>query len=83
MDKCALGSVTSSASTGLPQKVMFALAKVVEQRHASLFPTQLIIEGVLTMLCLETPSDLVATGWGIQFHERNELKFLDKEHVKN
>jgi hypothetical protein len=68
-----------NASTSLPHKIVFALAKVVEQRHASLFPTQFIIEGAPTMSCLETPSDFMAIGWGIQVHERNESESLDKE----
>jgi hypothetical protein len=35
------------------------------------------------MLHLETSFDFTATGWGIQVHEINELKSLDKEQVKN
>jgi hypothetical protein len=31
------------------------------------------------MLYLETPSNFVATGWGIQVHEKNESKSVDKE----
>ncbi len=69
----------SQASTSLPHKVAFALAKVVEQKHVSLFLTQFIIEGAPTMSCLETPFDFMAIGWGIQVHEKNELESLDKE----
>jgi hypothetical protein len=44
---------------------MLALDKVVEQRHASLFPTQLSIEGAPTMLSLQAPLDFTTNGWGI------------------
>jgi hypothetical protein len=44
---------------------MIALDKVVEQRCISLFPIQLTIEVVATMLTLEAPLDFMANGWGI------------------
>jgi hypothetical protein len=76
-------SQVPNASTSLPHKVVLALAKVVEQKHVSLFPAQLVIECVPTMSCLETLSDFMAIGWGIHVRERNELESLDKEQVKN
>jgi hypothetical protein len=60
-----------------------ALDKVVEQRHATLFPTQFTSEGAPTMLSLEAPFDFTATNWGIQVRERNEFESFDKEQVKN
>jgi hypothetical protein len=38
-----------NASTSLPHEVMLALDKVVEQKHVSLFPIQLTIEGAPTI----------------------------------
>jgi hypothetical protein len=53
------------APTSLPHKAAFALNKVVKQKCASLFPSQLTIGGVPTMLSLEAPFDFMATNWGI------------------
>ncbi len=52
-------------SINLPQEAMFALDKVVEQIHVSLFLAQVTIEGASTMLSLEAPSNFIATSWGI------------------
>ncbi len=71
MDKRALGvPQVLDASTSLPHESSLALNKVVEQRHVSLFPVQLTIEGVLRMLCLEASFNFMATSWGIQVHEK-------------
>ncbi len=51
--------------------------------NLSLFPVQLTIEGVPTMLDLEASSNFMAIGWGIQVFEINELESSDKEHVRN
>jgi hypothetical protein len=48
-------------SINLPHEAMFALDKVVEQIRVYLFPTQLTIERVPTMLCLEAPFDFATT----------------------
>jgi hypothetical protein len=50
-----------NASTSFTHEVVFAMDKVVEQRCVSLFPTQLTIEGVPTMLCLKALSDFMTT----------------------
>ncbi len=68
-----------NALTNLPHEIMFALDKVVEQKHDSLFPVRLVIEGAPTMLSLETSYHFAAIGWAIQVHKRNEAKSLDKE----
>jgi hypothetical protein len=72
-----------NASTSLPHEIVFTLNKVVEQIHVSLFPTQLTIEGVPRMLCLEALSNFTTISWGIHVCEKNESESLDKEHVKN
>jgi hypothetical protein len=53
------------APISLPHETAFALDKVVKQKHVSLFPSQLIIEGVPTMLSLEAPSNFLAINLGI------------------
>jgi hypothetical protein len=62
------------ASTSLPHEVVFALDNLVEQICVSLLPTQLTIEGVATMLSLETSSNFRAISLGIHVHERNEVE---------
>jgi hypothetical protein len=66
-------------STSLPHEATLALDKVVEQKCVSLFPTQLTIESVPTILSLEAPSDFVTTSWCIHIRERNELESFDKD----
>jgi hypothetical protein len=52
-------------NVNLPHKVVIAFDKVVKQKHNSLFPTQLTIEGAPMMLSLEAPLDFMTNGWGI------------------
>jgi hypothetical protein len=66
----------------VPPRSYACLDKVVEQIRVALLPIQLIIEGVPTILSLETLFDFMASGWCIQVHERNEAKGLDKEQVE-
>jgi len=48
--------------TSLRHIVTLVLDKVVEQKHVSLFLTQLTIKGVLTLLHLEALFDFMAIG---------------------
>jgi hypothetical protein len=52
-------------NVNLPHEAMIAFNKVVKQKHSSLFPTQLTIEGAPMMLSLEAPLDFTTNGWGI------------------
>jgi hypothetical protein len=71
------------ASTSLAHEVAFAMDKVVEQIHVSLFLIQFTIDGAPTMLSLEASFNFATTGWGIKLCEKNESQSSNKEHVKN
>jgi len=58
-------SLPQHPDVNLPHEVVITLNKVVEQRHISLFATQITIEGAPTMLSLEASLDFMTNGWGI------------------
>jgi hypothetical protein len=59
------------ATHTLPHVALLALNKVTKIRCASLFPTQLTLEGALNLLDLSNPSGLPQGPWAIHAHHPN------------